>query len=198
MAGVELLYDMIRTTNSAILEEYGVFLDASNLRFTELYPGVFDDGMNTAVMGTAFGTQIEGSQVYYYKRHDLTEAFHEIGVDDVTVELDGEPTYASIMYALRTKYNLPLGYEEVKTYTFDGSVATITPIDQSYVWIGTLQINVVEGSLSLAAQFPNNVLNGLTAPGATEPTDGGNYDELVARDFANLAPVTNLSAFDPA
>lgn len=179
MVGVELLYDMIRTKNKEVLDRYEVTLDESNLRFTELYPGDFSDDTNTTVLGTAFGSKITGSEVYFYKRHHLQEAFAEIGVDVVTVELNEPATFSSIMYALRKKYNLALDYQEVKTFTLVDNVATITPIDQSYVWVGELSVTVVDGELSLGQQFPYNVLNGLTGPYEEPLTDGGNYDQLV-------------------
>lgn len=179
MTGEEMLAEMIQVANQAILEGYGVTLSTSNLSFTGLVSGEFD-GKNTKVGATARGKQITGSYVYYYNRLDMQQAFIDIGEPIVSVEILGEITPASVVTALRIKYNFVLNLNDIKDYTNVNGVVTITVTNRSFVWLGTLVLNASNGVLTLASQFPNNVLNGLVAPGGEPMTDGGVYDQLIS------------------
>lgn len=178
MTGEEMLAEMIQTANQAVLDEVGVTLSTSILSFTDLVPGEYDDGTNTKVGATARGRKVEGSFVYYYKRLDMQEAFTAIGEPDVTVGVEGEPTLSNVLIALQAKYNFILNPEDVATFSNSDGVVTIVVKDTSFVWLGSLTLTVTDDTPILAAQFPNNVLNGLVAPGGDPKTDGGNYDQL--------------------
>src|SRR4051812_24366627 len=106
MTGVELLIDMIQTRNQVTLDEAKITLSTSNIRFTDLYPGDYPDGMNTSVGAEGFGWEIEGTWSYNYKRLDIQQAFVDIGEPVAVVEVQGEPDFSKIMLALLAKYNL--------------------------------------------------------------------------------------------
>lgn len=183
MTGVELLIDLIQTKNQATLDDAGITLSTSNIRFTDLYPGEYDDGMNTKVGAIAFGFDVEGTHVYYYKRPDIQEAFAEIGVDQPMIEMSGAINLATVLAALDTKYNLKLEINDVDAYQYVDDVVTIRIKARSYVWLGTLTVDVTVGALTLGQAFPNNVLNGFNAP---------------TFDLADVAPITDLNGFEPA
>jgi ABC-type antimicrobial peptide transport system permease subunit len=180
MTGEEMLAEMMQTANQATLEHYGVTLSTSNLSFTDLVPGEYDGQYNTKVGATASGRQITGSYVYYYSRLDMQQAFGAIGEDTVSVTITGEVSLSSVLVALKAKYNFLLDPNDVDTYTDNSGTVVITVKATSYVWLGSLTVIVTDDSPTLASTFPNNVLNGLVAPGKTPPTDGGNYDTLTA------------------
>lgn len=160
MTNEEMLTSSIVSTNQSYLDEFEVTLNAKDLTFSDPTPGDFGSN-NTMVTVTAHARDVEGSYTYQYKRLDMQEAFADLGVSQVTVDVK-EIIGAGVLNALRHKYNFILHASEVETFVIEDNVCTITVVGNSLVWIGQLVVYLTEAELEeLSVAFPNNVLNGL-------------------------------------
>lgn len=161
MTNEEMLTELIVSANQSYLDEFEVTLAAKDLTFSDPTPGDFGDGNNTMVHVTAHARDVEGSYTYQYQRLDMQEAFADLGVDQVTVDVK-EIIGAGVLNALRVKYNFILHASEIETFVVVDNVCTITVVSNSLVWIGQLTVYLAEAELEeLSVAFPNNVLNGL-------------------------------------
>jgi len=161
MTNQEMLTALIVSANQSYLEQHDVTLTAKDLTFTDPTAGEYEDGSNTMIQVSADTKDVEGSYVYHYTRLDMQQAFADIGVGQVTVDVH-EIVGANVLIALREKYNFILHASEIESFVIDENVCTITVAGNCLVWIGELTVYLVEQELEeLSAAFPNNVLNGL-------------------------------------
>lgn len=161
MTNEEMLTALIVSANQSYLEQHDVTLTAKDLTFTDPTAGDYEDGSNTMIEVTADTKDVDGSYVYHYTRLDMQQAFADIGVGQVTVDVK-EIIGAGVLNALQEKYNFILHASEVKSFVINENVCTITVVSNSLVWLGELTVYLAEQELEeLSAAFPNNVLNGL-------------------------------------
>jgi len=161
MTNEEMLTDLIVSANQSYLEQHNVTLARKDLTFSGPTAGEFENGNNTMIRVTAHAKDVEGSYDYHYKRLDMQQAFTDLGVGQVSVDVK-EIIGAGVLNALRRKYNFILYASEVETFIIDENVCTITVVGNCLVWIGTLTVYLVEQELEeLSVAFPNNILNGL-------------------------------------
>lgn len=178
MTGREMLFDMVRTANQAVLDEYNVRLTLTDLEFTGLTAGEFEGGANTKITAISHHPHVYGRNTYYYTRPDLTEVFKQAGYDEPRVFINGTVNVATVMNALKQNYNLWVPLEDVENLKVEDGLVSFDVVESSYVWTGGLRLTVDNQTLKLEEEFTFNVLNGLTARKETPVTDGGNYDQL--------------------
>lgn len=178
MTSKEILVGMIRSINQEILDEYKITLRSDDLTFTDPISGSFEGGMNTSIIATSHHPLVIGSNVYYYKRRDMQEAFDELGAPQPSVKIEGRVDVATVLDALKAKYDFYIQLEDLVDFEVSETMVTFKVPPTHYIWTGELTVLLTEVAMDLAETFTNNVLNGLTAVGGTVPTDGGNYDQL--------------------
>ena len=178
MTGEDMLFNLIIAANQAVLDELKVVILQDDLLFA--YPDVeINESYNTRVGATAIKGMTQGTQTYYYSRLDITQAFADLGYDEVTVDIDTDVNIVTLLKALKLKHNLDLNFRDVQNYKQDGDIVTFDIHPRHFAYTGSLTVRVSEDSPYLATQFPNNVLSGLYGP------------------YLLSGLVTDLSGFDP-
>jgi hypothetical protein len=157
----EILLEEINRRNG------GVFI-REDLSFG--YPDVTEEfERNTTLLVTATkDSPYEGSQRIWYDRVGMTETFQEQGVEEVLIDARGASTVHELIPAINETYGLNLGPQdlqdaELRFDTFPASFSIEASRD-SWVWIGGLDVVLVDGDVWLKYVITVTELNGLYGP----------------------------------